>query len=55
MVEQAHGNDASTMQVDSINEIWGFVTMALGGATTWPFLFAWYWSRCVHACSSRVA
>ena len=55
LVPRAHGHvplllpSAETWQVDSINEIWGFVTMALGGATTWPFLFAWFWSRCVHA------
>ncbi len=33
--------------VDSINEIWGFVTMAIGGTAMWPSLFAWYWARYV--------
>jgi Na+/proline symporter len=33
--------------VHSINEIWGFVTMAIGGTAMWPSLFAWYWARYV--------
>lgn len=34
-----------SLMLSSINEIWAFVTMTLGGATTWPAFFAWYWDR----------
>ena len=34
-----------SLMLSSINEIWAFVTMTLGGAPTWPAFFAWYWDR----------
>ncbi|TYZ67435.1 hypothetical protein PybrP1_012810, partial [[Pythium] brassicae (nom. inval.)] len=34
-----------SLYVDSINHIWGFMTIAVAGGFVWPFFFAWYWSR----------
>jgi len=49
------------LAVTSINEIWGFVTMAIGGASSWPAFFAWYWWRfngygyCAGICTGLMA
>lgn len=34
-----------SLYVDSINHIWGFMTIAVAGGFVWPFFFSWYWSR----------
>lgn len=34
-----------SLHVDTINRIWGFMTIAVAGGFVWPFFFSWYWSR----------
>lgn len=34
-----------SLYVNTINRIWGFMTIAMAGGFIWPFFFAWYWSR----------
>ncbi|RLN55250.1 hypothetical protein BBP00_00008585 [Phytophthora kernoviae] len=34
-----------SLDVSTINRIWGFMTIAMAGGLMWPFFFSWYWSR----------
>lgn len=34
-----------SLYVNTINRIWGFMTIAVAGGFVWPFFFSWYWSR----------
>uniref|UniRef100_K3WBU1 Uncharacterized protein n=1 Tax=Globisporangium ultimum (strain ATCC 200006 / CBS 805.95 / DAOM BR144) TaxID=431595 RepID=K3WBU1_GLOUD len=34
-----------SLYVDTINRIWGFMSIAMAGGFVWPFFFSWYWSR----------
>ncbi|KAL7993815.1 putative sodium/solute symporter, sodium/glucose symporter superfamily [Plasmopara halstedii] len=34
-----------SLDVSTINRIWGFITIALAGGLIWPFFFSWYWAR----------
>jgi Na+/proline symporter len=34
-----------SLQVNTINRIWGFMTIAMAGGFVWPFFFSWYWAR----------
>lgn len=36
---------ALSLYVNTINRIWGFMTIAMAGGFVWPFFFSWYWSR----------
>lgn len=39
-----------SLDVLTINRIWGFITIALAGGLIWPLFFSWYWAR-FNACS----
>lgn len=44
-----------SLHVDTINRIWGFMTIALAGGFVWPFVFSWYWARFnAYSCLSGV-
>ncbi|ETP13118.1 hypothetical protein F441_11615 [Phytophthora nicotianae CJ01A1] len=34
-----------SLNVSTINRIWGFMTIAMAGGLIWPFFFSWYWAR----------
>ncbi|CAH0473848.1 unnamed protein product [Peronospora belbahrii] len=34
-----------SLDVSTINRIWGFMTIAMAGGLIWPFFFSWYWAR----------
>lgn len=34
-----------SLDVTTINRIWGFMTIALAGGLIWPFFLSWYWAR----------
>ncbi|OWZ01781.1 Solute:Sodium Symporter (SSS) protein [Phytophthora megakarya] len=34
-----------SLDVSTINRIWGFTTIAMAGGLIWPFFFSWYWAR----------
>ncbi|KAI9910051.1 hypothetical protein PsorP6_010833 [Peronosclerospora sorghi] len=34
-----------SLDVRTINRIWGFMTIAIAGGFIWPFFFSWYWAR----------
>ena len=34
-----------SLHINTINRIWGFMTIAVAGGFVWPFFFSWYWSR----------
>jgi solute:Na+ symporter, SSS family len=36
---------ALSLHVNTINRVWGFITIAMAGAFVWPYFFSWYWSR----------
>ena len=34
-----------SLTINTINRVWGFMTIAMGGGVIWPYFFSWYWSR----------
>lgn len=34
-----------SLDVTTINRIWGFMTIALAGGLIWPFFLSWYWAH----------
>ncbi len=34
-----------SLHVNTINRVWGFMTIAMAGGFIWPFFLSWYWYR----------
>ena len=34
-----------SLDVSTINRIWGFMAISMAGGLIWPFFFSWYWAR----------
>ncbi|OQR81347.1 sodium:solute symporter [Thraustotheca clavata] len=34
-----------SLQIHTINRVWGFMVVAMSGGTVYPYFLSWYWSR----------
>uniref|UniRef100_A0AAV1TIK3 Uncharacterized protein n=1 Tax=Peronospora matthiolae TaxID=2874970 RepID=A0AAV1TIK3_9STRA len=34
-----------SLDISTINRIWGFMAISMAGGLIWPFFFSWYWER----------